>query len=134
HPLPHPFGNGPRAKPCVAEDRLFSLDETGLLNGYDLSHGEFKPAWGRDLLKNSSAPNLKFGVSASPLFADGLVIVAVGGNGASFVAIDPKPKPPSQEAGAIRWQALNDPASYASPVVIGEGKERQFIGLTAEGV
>jgi outer membrane protein assembly factor BamB len=95
--------------------------------------GELVPRGGYDLLKNFGAANLKFGVSASPLAEDGLVVTLVGGKGASVVALDTKPKPPFQNQPAlVRWKALDDPASYASPIVTEHAGKRQLIALTGD--
>jgi outer membrane protein assembly factor BamB len=55
------------------------------------------------------------------------VIVAVGGKGASLVAFDGK-------TGAVVWKALDDAASYASPVAFDHAGRRQLVALTGAAV
>ena len=55
------------------------------------------------------------------------VLVNVGGKGASIVAFD-------KDKGDVLWQALDDPASYSSPIAFGEGADRQVIFLTSQGL
>jgi outer membrane protein assembly factor BamB len=129
-----PFGDGPRSTPASTGGLLYTLDVTGDLNCYDIGGG-LRLKWGRDLLKNFAAPQLKFGVSTSPLCTGGLVIVQVGGKGASVVALDPTPPPPHQDQpGLVRWRRLDDPASYASPIVTEHAGRRQVVALTGEAV
>jgi outer membrane protein assembly factor BamB len=134
-PFSSPFGNGPRSTPLFRDGFVYTLDVTGHLNWYALDAGKLMHRGGRHLLKNHNAPNLKFGVSASPLAVDDTIVVPVGGKGASIVAIEPRPKPPHQDQpGLVRWQALDDPASYASPILIDQAGERQILTLTANSV
>jgi outer membrane protein assembly factor BamB len=127
-PRPHfttPFGNGPRATPTVSGDRLFALGITGNLVCLDVSNG--KIIWQADILKQFQAPNLTFGVSCSPLVVDDKVLINVGAKRASIVAF-------AADSGKVVWQALDDPATYSSPIVIGEGDRRQIIFLTQKGL
>jgi outer membrane protein assembly factor BamB len=80
-----------------------------------------------DTLKQFHAANLTFGVSASPLIEGDNVLVNVGGKGASVVAFH-------KQTGQVAWQALDDPASYASPIAFGEGAKRQVVFLTSNGL
>ncbi len=119
------FGNGPRATPTFANGKLFTLGVTGILTCYDASDGT--EVWQVDTLKKFQTPNLLFGVSCSPLVCDGRVLVNVGGKGASIVAFD-------KDSGAVEWQALDDKASYASPIVVGDNANRQVIFFTHDGL
>jgi outer membrane protein assembly factor BamB len=118
------FGNGPRATPAVVDGRVYTFGITGVLSCYDAGG---KPAWQVDTLKKFGAPFLFFGASCSPLLDGERLLVAVGGKGASVVAF-------AKDKGDVLWKGLDDPASYASPIVFGEGKQRQAIFLTGQGV
>ena len=72
-----------------------------------------------DTLKEFNAKNLFFGVSTSPLIVGDKVVVMVGGKGAGIVAFDAR-------TGKTEWQATDDPASYASPVLA----NKQIVTLT----
>src|SRR5262249_5982395 len=118
------FGNGPRSTPCVAGDQIYTLGATGILSCFEVGKG--KRIWQKDILKEFKAPNLFFGVSGSPLVDGDLVILNVGGKGASIVALERK-------TGEVAWKKLDDPASYSSGIVLGQNQEQQAIFLTGRG-
>jgi outer membrane protein assembly factor BamB len=70
---------------------------------------------------------LRFGVSASPLVDGDRIVVLVGGAGAGLVAY-------TRSTGKVAWKALDDPASYSSPIMIEHGGKKLIVALTAEGV
>jgi outer membrane protein assembly factor BamB len=115
------FGHGPRATPVLSGDKLITLGVTGILTCWEAARG--KKVWQTDTLKEFGAKNLMFGVSCSPVVEGGLVIVNVGGAGASIVAF-------KRDSGEVAWKVLDDRASYSSPIVTGLGAERQVIVLT----
>src|SRR5262249_33650200 len=39
-----------------------------------------------------------------------------------------------KQKGSVVWKTLDDKASYSSPIAIGQGKERQVVFLTAQGL
>jgi outer membrane protein assembly factor BamB len=119
------FGNGPRATPCVAGDKLYTLGITGILTCWDAAKGD--QVWQLDTLKKFDAKNLFFGVSGSPLADDKAVYVSPGGKGAGVVAL-------ARDKGDVLWQNLDDRASYSSPVAVEAGGKRQLVFLTAAGV
>jgi outer membrane protein assembly factor BamB len=120
-----PFGVGPRATPAVGDGKLYALGVTGILSCLDTADG--KERWRLDTLKVFKAANLFFGVSCSPLVEEDKVLVNVGGKGASVVAF-------KKDGGEVAWKALDDKASYSSPVAFGKGKERQVVFLTGQNV
>lgn len=119
------FGDGPRATPAVADGQVYALGVTGVLSCLDVVDGS--PRWSVDTLKEFNAPNLRFGVSASPLVDREHVIVCVGGKGASIVAL-------RRQDGKVAWKSLDDPASYSSPIIVTVGGERQLVCVTQKGV
>jgi len=116
-----PFGAGPRSTPAVSGGKVYTLGNTGILACWDARTGDI--VWKENTLKEFKAPNLFFGISTSPLIEGDSVVVMVGGKGAGIVAFD-------KATGKPRWQATDDPASYASPVAVGTGADRQIITLT----
>jgi outer membrane protein assembly factor BamB len=117
------FGLGPRATPIVTPDgTIVTFGVTGILNAQGSASN-----WLKDTLETNKAANLKFGVSASPIIDSDRVIVAVGGKGASLVAYNLK-------NGEIAWKTLNDPASYASPILIEQGGKKLLVALTADAI
>jgi outer membrane protein assembly factor BamB len=119
------YGNGPRATPAVADGRVYTFGITGVLTCLEAATG--KQLWQVDTLKDLGAKNLFFGMSCSPLVEGDFVLENVGAKGASVVAFD-------RARGTVAWKALDDKASYSSPIVFGKGKERQVVFLTGDGV
>ena len=119
------FGNGPRATPVVAGGRVFTLGGTGILAAWDAKTGELQ--WKVEALKDFKAPNLFFGTSTSPLVEGDTVVVNVGGKGAGVVAF-------GASSGKPVWKATDDAASYASPIAIGDGADRQLVFLTGANI
>lgn len=115
------FGEGPRGTPTVADGKVYTLGGTGVLARWDAKTGDLD--WKVDTLKEFKARNLFFGISTSPLVEGDTVVVMVGGKGSGIVAFD-------KATGKPVWQATNDPASYASPIAVGAGADRQLIFLT----
>ena len=120
-----PFGSGPRSTPSVSGGKVFTLGSTGILAAWDAKTGDI--AWKVDTLKEFMAKNLFFGISTSPLVEGDSVIVMVGGKGAGMVAFD-------VATGKTKWQATSDPSSYASPVAVGTGSDRQILTLTGSNL
>jgi outer membrane protein assembly factor BamB len=119
------FGAGPRGTPSVVDGKVYSYGATGFLTCFDAVDG--KQRWQIKALMDFKADNLKFGVSTSPLVEEDELLVEVGAKGASVVAFD-------KNSGKVLWKALDDKASYSSPIVFGKGKERQVVFLTQAGV
>jgi outer membrane protein assembly factor BamB len=124
-PFRSPFGLGPRATPVVDGGRVYAFGVTGILTCWEAATG--KRLWQIDALADFQAPNLFFGVSCSPVVEGDLILLMVGGKDAGVVAL-------RKESGALAWRALEDKASYSSPVVLGAGPTRQAVFLTQAGL
>lgn len=116
-----PFGKGPRGTPAVAGGKVFTLGNTGILAAWDVKTGEV--LWKKDTLAEFKGKNLFFGVSTSPTVVGDTVVVMVGAKGAGIVGF-------KTENGETVWKASDDPASYASPLPIGTGKDAALAFLT----
>lgn len=119
------YGNGPRGTPSVDKGRIYTFGITGVLTCLDVDKGT--RLWQVNTLKEYQAANLFFGLSGSPLIEGDRVLVNVGGKGASIVAFE-------AVNGKEIWKSLDDKASYASPIAIGQGEARQVVFLTAKGL
>src|SRR5207245_6358251 len=104
--------------------KVYTYGVTGVLSCFNADTGDL--LWQVDTLAKFKAPNLFFGVSSSPLVDQDKVLVMVG-KGATVVAF-------GRDKGDVLWQKLEDPASYAAPLAFGQGKERQAVLLTQQGV
>jgi outer membrane protein assembly factor BamB len=119
------FGAGPRGTPSVDGGNVYTLGNTGVLACWNAKDGDI--VWKVDTLKEFQAKNLFFGVSTSPTVVGKLVVVMVGGKGAGIVAFD-------KLTGKTVWQATDDTASYASPIVVGEKGKESLVFLTGANV
>lgn len=112
-------GNGPRATPTIAGNRVYTLGGTGMLNCLDLATG--KRIWSKDIIQENNAQINGWGMSGSPLLLDSLVVVSAGGRqGNSLVAYH-------QDTGARIWSGGNDRAAYSSPLVAMIAGTRQIL-------
>lgn len=100
-------GEGPRATPALAGDRVFTLGALGRLNALELSTG--RRLWTRSLTNDAACGVPEWGFSGSPLVQDGLVVVSAGGrDGASLLAY-------RADTGELAWKGGSAGAGYASP-------------------
>jgi len=104
-------GDGPRATPALADERVFVLGAHGNLVALELTSG--RELWRRDLRAEGGldaereAELAQYGRSNSPLVVDGLVIVPVGGTiGLAAYEV---------ASGALRWASPARHFSHASP-------------------
>jgi outer membrane protein assembly factor BamB len=119
-------GPGPRATPTVSRSRVFAVGATGVLNCLDALTG--RRVWSVDILKDNDAENIAHGVCASPLVVDDWVVVCpTGSGGPSLVAYD-------RDTGERVWGGGKDAASYASPILVELGGERQFLLINHAGL
>jgi len=119
-------GDGPRATPTWHDGRLYVLGATGELRALDAATGG--TLWRTDILGDAGAGNLDFGTAASPLVVDNTVVVLPGGaNGQSVVAY-------GRQSGKRVWSALDDGASYSSPMLVTLAGVRQILTVTATGI
>ena len=102
-------GPGPRTNPVYQEGRIWALGASGLLSCLDAVTG--KEFWQTNILKDADAENIEWGMSATPLLYQDLIITLPGGaNGKSLVAYD-------KMTGEVRWSGGNSIASYSSPQI-----------------
>jgi outer membrane protein assembly factor BamB len=119
-------GDGPRATPAWHDGVVFALGAAGELRALDDRTG--RTLWRTNILQDSQATNLQWGMAASPLVVDDLVVVLPGGgHGQSVAAYD-------RRTGSRRWTALDDQQSYASPMLATLAGRRQIVVLSASRV
>jgi outer membrane protein assembly factor BamB len=109
---------GPRATPTLYEGRIYFAAPSGLV-GCLTWDGSL--VWQVGVREKFGGRGTDFGYSCSPTVVDGLVILPVGGPGASLVALDARD-------GATRWQGGDDPASYTPALPISVGGRKQVLG------
>ena len=117
---------GPRATPTWHDGVVYALGATGELRA--LAEADGRQIWRTDILEDAGAANLEWGMAASPLVVDETVVVLPGGpNGRSVAAYD-------RRTGKRVWSALDDAASYSSPMLATIDGVRQIVVLTASRV
>ena len=116
-------GDGPRATPTWHDGKVYVLGGAGELRALDDSNG--RTLWRTNILQDAGASNLQWGMSAAPLIVDDTVIMLPGGRaGQSVVAYN-------RSTGKRAWAALDDQASYSSPMLVTLGGVRQILVFTA---
>ena len=116
-------GPGPRATPTYANGRIYALGALGDMRCLSASNGELR--WKTNILSDSGAKNLQWGMSGSPLALDGRVIVEPGGaDGKLLAAYD-------AATGAASWRSLDGQAAYASPHAMTLAGVPQILVLTS---
>jgi outer membrane protein assembly factor BamB len=117
-------GEGPRATPAWADGQVFALGARGELRCLDAETG--KVVWRTNILQDTGARNLRWGMAGSPLIAGEAVIVQPGGpNGKSGAAYD-------RRTGKRLWTALDDKQAYVSPMQVTLLGIPQFLVVSAE--
>jgi outer membrane protein assembly factor BamB len=119
------FGPGGMAVPTPATDgkRVFALFGTGDLVCVDF---DGKPVWIRSLAQEYGPFRNRWGMAASPLLVDGLLIVQVDHFGESYLlAVD-------AASGANRWRTKRDATvNWSSPLLMRhEGETRLIVAGT----
>ncbi|HJS75073.1 MAG TPA: PQQ-binding-like beta-propeller repeat protein, partial [Vicinamibacteria bacterium] len=116
-------GHGPRTTPTLDGDRLFVLSAEGRLLSLDAATG--RELWFRDLAKDFRFRPPAEGAASCPLVVGSEVFAMVGGaNGPTVAAFD-------RATGKTLWTALEDRASYSSPVLLPLAGREQLLVLTA---
>ena len=124
------YDSGPRCCPVVDGDRVYLHGVEGMLTC--LASADKKEFWKVDTRAKYHVHQNFFGVGSTPVVEGDLLIVAVGGsppgprpadfrtvkpNGTAIVAFDTK-------TGAVRYEAGDELASYASPAVVAVNGKR----------
>ncbi len=123
---PVAYGNGPRSTPTVFQDHVYTLGAVGRLNCLNLASGEL--VWSKDLVSEFDARVPLWGLSASPLVFEDLLIVHPGATPAGcYIAFDLK-------TGDLRWQSGSDAAGYSTPMIIQRGDNVEMVGWTPSHV
>jgi ABC-type phosphate/phosphonate transport system substrate-binding protein len=119
------YGQSPRATPVIHEGRAYLLGAFGDLRCVDIMNG--KVLWQRHLLRDFGAELPTWGMCATPLIVDDLVILNPGGPKASLAALD-------RVCGDTRWTAPGHPAAYAAFICGEFGGRRQIVGYDQESL
>ena len=103
-------GDGPRATPTWFDGRLFALGATGELRALDEGNG--KVIWRTNILSDSGAGNLPWGMAAAPLVVGDAIVVLPGGPANQSVAAY------DRATGKRLWSTMGDMQAYSSPMLV----------------
>lgn len=96
-------GPGPRATPTLSRGRVYTLGATGIVNALDARDGTL--VWSRNAATDAETKAPYWGMSASPLAVEDLLIVAASGR---LIAYE-------LSTGTPRWLGPAGGVSYSSP-------------------
>ena len=117
---------GPRASVTVHDGLAYSLGTMGNFHCFDAATGAVR--WALDLNELYDIRMPIWGIASSPVVEGDLVIVQIGGSsGACLVAFDRK-------TGEEKWRALNDRASYSTPIIIRQAGRPVLVCWTGDAV
>ena len=119
------FIAGPRACVAIRDGLAYALGTMGDLHCLDAESG--KVVWRKDLLEEYGIRMPIWGIAASPIVFGDLVIVQIGGASACLVAFD-------RRTGKEKWKALDDRASYSTPLIIEQNGQTVLVCWTGDHV
>ena len=116
------FEGGTAATPTVDGSRVYTVSHQGDLFCLDAATG--KPVWYKHYQKDFGGQRPQWGFAGSPTVEGNLLLLEVGGKGASTVALD-------KTTGVTVWKNGDDKAGYASPVVATVAGKKTVVMLKA---
>ena len=119
------MGDGPRATPTIAGEKVYAYSGEGILIAADLKSG--KLLWRKDVMQELSSEPSEYGMSSSPLVVDNRVIVQAGAVDGAVVAF-------STEDGKLVWQTGSGHAGYSSPALLKVAGSDQVVSFTGTAV
>ncbi|HEY2415973.1 MAG TPA: PQQ-binding-like beta-propeller repeat protein [Pirellulaceae bacterium] len=118
-------GDGPRATPTIAGERVFAFTGQGILTCVNLATGS--QMWSHDVVGELKGKVAEYGMACSPLLVGDLVIVTVGAPKACLIAY-------KAQSGERAWTAGDDPCGYSSPALLNVGGRQQIVAFTGGSV
>ncbi|MEJ5340709.1 MAG: PQQ-binding-like beta-propeller repeat protein [Thermogutta sp.] len=113
---------GPRSSPAVAEGKVVTLGVAGIVSCVDAASG--KLLWQNKDFKGTP----RFFTAMSPIIVDGLAVLQLGGpDSGTAVAFD-------LSTGEVRWKWEGEAPSYASPILVTVGDEKQIVTFTEQSL
>ena len=117
---------GPRASVTIHDGKAFAVGAMGHFHCLDAKTGEV--LWSHDLQTEYDIRMPIWGITASPLIYQDLVIQITAGKGdACVVAFE-------IETGKERWRSIDERAGYSAPVLIRQGDQDVVVCWTGESI
>lgn len=126
---PTKMGNGSRSTPTIHDSHVYAIGATG---EFVCLTADGKKKWQTNILDDAKAKNTKWGLTASPLIVDDMVIALAGideaaPTGSALIAYE-------QVNGDIRWRTGSRKAGYSSPQLAILGSMPQILVFDGEGL
>ena len=118
-------GNGPRATPTIAGERVFVYSGEGILVAVSRTDGSI--LWQVDAVGEAEAKPSDYGMASSPLVVAEQVIVHVGGATGAIAAF-------SIADGKPAWKASAGSAGYSSPTLLAIDGTETIVSVTGTEV
>jgi outer membrane protein assembly factor BamB len=119
------YSLGPRASVTIDGNRAFALGAVGHLHCFQADSGQL--LWKHDCQNEYKINMPGWGIAAAPLIYQDLVIVHIGGEGATLVAF-------RKENGEEVWRAMNDRGQYSAPILIQQAGHSVVVCWTGDSV
>lgn len=119
------YGTGPRASVNISEGKAYALGATGVAACLEAETG--RVIWQVDTVQTFGAKIPKWGFAASPVIDGSRVLLHVGADAGSVIALD-------KNSGKEVWRGGPDPAGYCTPEIITHAGARQLIAWGPEHV
>ena len=116
---------GTRCTPTVDGDRVYTVSREG--HFFCLNAADGKVIWVKNFSKDFGGSAPTWGFAGSPLVEVNLVLVEVGGPGASVVALN-------KMTGALVWKNGSEGAGYSSLIAYTEGGQRSLAIFSRETI
>ena len=117
---------GPRASVTIDQGKAYCVGAMGHFHCLDAKSGAV--IWKRDLQKDFDIQMPIWGIAASPLIYEDLVVQQVcGAAGACMVAFD-------KQTGKELWRALKDRGAYSSPILIRQADQDVLVCWTGDSL
>jgi len=110
---------GPRSTPTLSNDHVYFAGPSGLVGCLTADTGDL--VWSRNVVEDFGGKGAEFGYSCSPTVVDRAVVLPVGGEDASLVALRPTD-------GGLIWKKGSDPASYTPAFPIERDGRNLIVG------
>lgn len=114
-------GPGPRATPTLSNGRVYSQGATGIVNVLDAKTGDV--VWTRNAVSDTGAKVPGWGIAASPLVVNDMVVVAAAGKLVAYELSGGKP----------RWFGPTSGSGYSSPQLVTINGVQQILLVNSNG-
>ena len=114
-------GDGPRATPTIAGQRVYVYTGQGILTCVNINNGS--QVWSHDAVSELGGKIAEYGMASSPLIVANLVVVSAGAPKACLAAYN-------ANSGQRVWTGGDDPGGYSSPALLKIGGREQIVAFT----